>query len=41
MANFSLYLPDDVKAKLDELVKKTGTSRNELIRRAIDDYLKR
>lgn len=41
MKRTQIYLGDDQAAQLDELAATDGTTRSELIRRAIDDYLQR
>ena len=35
----SISLPEDVKAALDEAVAEEGTSRSDLVREALRDYL--
>ncbi len=39
--NFSVYLPDSLKIKLDEYVKKKGISTNSAIRKAVESLLKK
>jgi predicted transcriptional regulator len=41
MKKMNFYLPDPVIARLQELAEKTGLSVAELVRRAIDEYLKK
>jgi len=41
MKKTNLYLTEPSIAKLQELAKQTGLSVAELIRRAIDDFLKK
>jgi len=39
--NFSVYLPDSLKTRLDEYVKKKGISTNSAIRKAVESFLKK
>lgn len=41
MKKTNLYLTEPSIAKLQELAKQTGLSVAELVRRAIDDFLKK
>jgi predicted DNA-binding protein len=40
MKRTNIYLPEQVLKKLRALSKKVGVSVAELVRRALDDYLK-
>jgi metal-responsive CopG/Arc/MetJ family transcriptional regulator len=40
MIRTNIYLPEPVLKKLQSLSKKTGVSVAELVRRALDEYLK-
>lgn len=39
MANFSIYLPDQLKNQLDDKAEQSGESRNQIIRTAVEAYL--
>jgi predicted DNA-binding protein len=41
MKRTSLFLPEQVLTRLRELSEKTGYSVAELVRRAVDEFLKR
>ena len=41
MIRTNIYLTDQQKEKLDKLSRKTGLANAEIIRRAIDEYLKK
>lgn len=41
MKRTNIFLPEQTRAALQALSEKTGLSVAELIRRAIDEYLKR
>ena len=41
MAAISLRFPDDLEERLDAAAREEGLARSELVRRALDDYLKR
>jgi predicted transcriptional regulator len=37
--NFSVYLPDTLKSRLDAYVKEKGISTNSVIRKAVESFL--
>lgn len=39
MEEITLRLPDDVSSALDEATREAGLSRNEIIEKALSDYL--
>jgi len=41
MNRTNIYLPEKIKSALDKLSKETGLSMAELVRRAIDEFLKK
>lgn len=41
MAAISLRFPDELEERLDAAAREEGLARSELVRRALDDYLRR
>ena len=41
MFKTQLYLPQNANAALDDIAKKTGNSKSELVRRAVDEFLQK